>query len=157
MIRFALAVRCAAGMVALTLLASTGFAQTSRAYIPGNKFDYLINGLRTPGSYSPGYVAPAYNPPQYYNSGYYFAPRQDVPANAALIEMRVPANAEVWFSGEKTTQTGDTRAFVTPALESGHKYAYRIKVRWKDEKGQPVEREKKVPVQPGSRVSLDFE
>ena len=85
-----------------------------------------------------------------YTSGYYFGRREDmVPANAALLEMQVPANAEVWFSGEKTAQRGADRAFVTPELDQGRRYAYQIKVRWTDKDGKTVEREKKVPVRPG--------
>lgn len=125
--------------------------------------DYVIRGM-TSGSYYnggrgsnvyQGYAAPAAAPD--YSS--YYAPRPEyvVPRDAALISMQLPANAEVWFSGEKTTQDGDARSFVTPALEQGHRYAYQIKVRWKDSTGKSVEREQKVAVRPGARLNLRFE
>jgi uncharacterized protein (TIGR03000 family) len=145
-----------------SLLAASSAVLASGVYIPGNKFDYLINGLRNPGSYygpssSGQYVAPnPYVPAQPpYASGYYGTPQID--PSAALIELRVPANAEVWFSGDRTTQQGSVRDFVTPALERGHHYSYEIKVRWLDSKGQPIEKHKKVPVRPGDRLNLQFD
>jgi uncharacterized protein (TIGR03000 family) len=145
-------------LVALGLFATARPAQAQTTYIPGNKFDYLINGMRSPTysspRYSTGYPAANYD----YYSGYNATrPEYVVPANAALLNLQVPANAEVWLSDEKTTQTGDARSFVTPALEVGHKYAYHVKVRWTNEKGEKVERERKVAVQPGSRLNLRFE
>ncbi|OAI42292.1 hypothetical protein AYO40_00170 [Planctomycetaceae bacterium SCGC AG-212-D15] len=136
-----------------SLGASTALAQGH--YIPGAKYDYLINGLRSPGStYGPSYYAPAQSP---YQSGYFFGSREaEVAPDAALIRMQVPANAEVWFSGEKTEQRGQSREFVTPALDSGRRYAYRIKVRWLDDAGKSVEREQRVPVRPGDRLNLRF-
>lgn len=149
-------VGCALGVASLC-----GMANAQTPYIPGNKFDYLINGLRSPTYSNPRYSGGYYYGPNAVDPGYYagYAPRPEyvVPANAALIEMRVPANAEVWFSGEKTQQSGEARSFVTPALEPGHNYAYRIKVTWTGAKGEKVEREKKVAVRPGARVNLNFE
>lgn len=109
------------------------------------------------GSYSRYGVTPQYAPAADYTSGYYFGRTEEmIPLDAALITMQVPANAEVWFSGEKTQQTGTDRRFVTPALEQGHRYAYQIKVRWTDKDGKTVEREQKVPVRPGARLNLAF-
>jgi uncharacterized protein (TIGR03000 family) len=147
-------------LVAFGLLATARPVHGQTTYIPGNKFDYLINGMR-----SPTYSSPRYNSGYYreagnsdYYSGYYATrPEYVVPANAALIKMQVPANAEVWLSEEKTQQTGAARSFVTPALEPGHKYAYQVKVRWMNEKGEKVERDRKVAVQPGARLNLRFE
>ena len=34
----------------------------------------------------------------------------------ATVEVRVPADAELWFDGTAMAQTGDRRAFTTPAL-----------------------------------------
>lgn len=105
-----------------------------------------------------GYNVPGYMPAASdYTSGYYVSREAMIPANAALVDMHVPANAEVWFSGEKTSQNGAERSFVTPALDQGRRYAYQIKVRWTDKDGKTVEREQKVPVRPGSRLNLVFE
>jgi uncharacterized protein (TIGR03000 family) len=86
----------------------------------------------------------------------YVAPHEDtVPDDAALINLWVPANAEVWLSGEKTASTGSERSFVTPSLEAGRRFAYDIRVRW-IEKGKPVEKVKKVSVHPGDRLTLSI-
>lgn len=110
-----------------------------------------------------GISAPVYYPPVYYppaeptyESGYYgVRPEFVVPENAALIDMRVPANAEVWFSGEKTKSTGEFRSFVTPSLEKDRKFAYELRVRWM-ENGKPVEKVEKLPVRAGARLNLHF-
>jgi len=70
--------------------------------------------------------------------------------------VRVPANAEIWFQGDKTSQTGTLRHFVSPQLQSGQTYTYEIKARWMDNSGQAVERTKQVKVQAGARVGVDF-
>src|SRR5262249_26327995 len=101
--------------------------------------------------YAPQYYsAPA---EQTYESGYYGTQRDSIPADAALINLTVPTNAEVWFSGDKTTSTGGFRSFVTPPLESGHNFAYQLRVRWMED-GQPRERVEKPPVRPGERLNL---
>jgi uncharacterized protein (TIGR03000 family) len=156
MSRIKLVSACALFLAGLLATAGTASAQSTQQ-------DYVIRGM-TAGSYygggggnvyQGGYAAPAAAPD--YSS--YYAPRAEyiVPRDAALIDMQLPANAEVWFSGEKTTQDGAARSFVTPALEQGHRYAYQIKVRWKDSNGKTVEREQKVAVRPGSRLNLRFE
>ena len=45
-------------------------------------------------------------------------PEPEVPAAAALFRVRVPADAEIWFSGQETTQRGPYRLFVTPQMEA---------------------------------------
>jgi hypothetical protein len=37
----------------------------------------------------------------------------------ATIHVAVPAIAEIWFSGSKTTSTGTDRRFVSPLLRPG--------------------------------------
>jgi uncharacterized protein (TIGR03000 family) len=99
-------------------------------------------------------VAPA--PAETYESGYYAArPEFRIADDAALINMRVPANAEVWFSGEKTRSTGEQRSFVTPSLEADRKFAYEVRVRWMED-GKPVERVEKVRIRSGDRLNLRF-
>jgi uncharacterized protein (TIGR03000 family) len=76
-------------------------------------------------------------------------------ANIALIRLRVPANAEVTFDGDKTSQTGALRSFMTPELERGNEYSYEIRARWMND-GKPVEQTRKVNFRPGDRFTLDF-
>src|SRR5262249_29983293 len=51
-------------------------------------------------------------------------------AAVAEVQVRVPANATVWFDGEPTEQTGPYRRFWTPPLEPGKVYTYQVKARW---------------------------
>jgi uncharacterized protein (TIGR03000 family) len=76
-------------------------------------------------------------------------------SNIVLINLRVPANAEVSIDGNKTSQTGRLRSFVTPALERGTEYSYEIRARWMND-GKPVEQTRKVNFRPGDRLTLDF-
>jgi uncharacterized protein (TIGR03000 family) len=76
-------------------------------------------------------------------------------ANMVLINLRVPANAEVSFDGNKTSQSGGFRSFVTPALERGTEYSYEIRARWMND-GKPVEQTRKVNFRAGDRLTLDF-
>ena len=75
--------------------------------------------------------------------------------NVVRINVRVPVNAEVSFDGNKTSQTGSLRSFVTPALERGKEYSYEIRVRWV-EAGRPVEQARKINIRPGDRLTLEF-
>ena len=101
--RLKLWVGCA--LVAFGLLATARPAHAQTAYIPGNKFDYLINGMRSPTYSSPRYSTgyPAANSDYY--SGYYATrPEYVVPANAAPTCSA--CEREVWLSDEKAQQTG---------------------------------------------------
>jgi len=72
------------------------------------------------------------------------------------LQVRVPvANAEVLFDGNKTTQAGTLREFVSPPLAAQGSFTYVITARWM-ENGQPVERVRTVQVQAGQRVMVDF-
>jgi uncharacterized protein (TIGR03000 family) len=75
--------------------------------------------------------------------------------NAALVEVNVPPNAEVWFDDLKTKQTGDTRTFKSPDLEPGKTYLYDVKAKW-IENGDEVTRSRTVRVQAGKVVPVDF-
>jgi uncharacterized protein (TIGR03000 family) len=104
------------------------------------------------------YYAGFYYPQPDYTS-FYNAPQPEflIPENAALIDMQVPANAEVWFSGDATQQRGQFRSFVTPALEPGRNYAYQIRARWTDQNGNVVDRTQRIAVRPGDRLNVRFQ
>jgi uncharacterized protein (TIGR03000 family) len=76
-------------------------------------------------------------------------------SSRAAIEIRVPADAALWFDGYKSSQVGPVRKFSTPPLKSGQNYAYDIRARW-TVNGAPVEQTRTVVVQPGERVQVDF-
>jgi uncharacterized protein (TIGR03000 family) len=71
------------------------------------------------------------------------------------IEVRVPADADIWFDDAKTTQTGTVREFVSPPLTPGHDYTYDIRARWTEE-GRHVSHTRRVAVHAGERVSVTF-
>jgi uncharacterized protein (TIGR03000 family) len=75
--------------------------------------------------------------------------------STALITVQVPEGAEVWFEGRKTSQTGATRQFVTPPLEQGRHFTYRLKVCCTD-RGGPTIQEQTLTVWAGARLSVDF-
>jgi uncharacterized protein (TIGR03000 family) len=72
-----------------------------------------------------------------------------------VIDVRVPGNAQVWIDGEKTSQTGALREFVTPALEPGQQYSYDIRARW-TENGQEVVRDRNVIFHAGDRLMVNM-
>jgi uncharacterized protein (TIGR03000 family) len=73
----------------------------------------------------------------------------------ALLRVQVPAEAEVWVSGQPTSQRGTQRQFVTPALVEGQTFSYDIRARWK-QGGKEMERMQSVTVHSGDRVTVDF-
>jgi uncharacterized protein (TIGR03000 family) len=96
----------------------------------------------------------------YFSQDYgYFGP--SVAAHAAavnqavLINVSVPAHAEISFEGEETAQTGAFRQFVSPSLVPGREYTYHIEVRW-TEAGMEATRSRRVTVHAGDVVNLSF-
>jgi uncharacterized protein (TIGR03000 family) len=84
---------------------------------------------------------------------------QPVPAAAdgtvVTVEVNVPANAEVWFDGEKTAQTGPGRVFHSPPLRPGIKYMYLVRAKWSDG-GRESEQMQTITVQPGEHIRVSF-
>jgi uncharacterized protein (TIGR03000 family) len=73
----------------------------------------------------------------------------------AHVRLLVPAGAEVWFDGDKTSQTGSVREYVSPPLTPGRNYAYQVRVRWTED-GRPLDQTRKVTVRAGSVTTADF-
>ncbi len=142
-------------------------------YYPG--FVYGWGGYSYP-YYSSYYSYPSYNYyssdwnnyPYYYSDGTYTAAPQmsgyqsfypsdttQRNPNMAYIRVRVPADAEVFFDGQRVQQSGTDRLFVSPQLERGYKYTYEVKARW-TQNGQQVERTRTVSVRPGEETTVDF-
>jgi uncharacterized protein (TIGR03000 family) len=89
-------------------------------------------------------------------SSYIYQPAAE-PTNTeqpVMVRVRVPADAEIWLNGTKTTATGPVRDFVSPRLEPGN-YEYEIRARWM-QNGRPVEQTRKITVRPGERREVDF-
>lgn len=75
--------------------------------------------------------------------------------NAVQINVRVPASAEIWFDGNKTTQTGASREFVSPALDNDAERSYEIRATW-TENGRPVDQTRTVTFHAGDRITVNF-
>jgi uncharacterized protein (TIGR03000 family) len=73
----------------------------------------------------------------------------------ALITIRVPTDAEVWFDGDPTKQHGDVREYKTPALPVGQLYHSEIRARWK-EGDRVVDQTRSVPASANHRTQVDF-
>jgi uncharacterized protein (TIGR03000 family) len=72
-----------------------------------------------------------------------------------VILMSVPADAEIWFDGTKTTLTGSLRRFVSPPLASGRAFVYQVRVR-SQAAGRTIDDTRRVTVRAGERLAVDF-
>jgi uncharacterized protein (TIGR03000 family) len=99
----------------------------------------------------------AYYPPVFTTRAPTAAPAAGItsPDQAANVTVTVPADAIIWFDGQRTAQTGPQRFFTTPVLEEGKGYHYEVKARWMKD-GQPVEQTQRVGVSAGTNVSVVF-
>jgi uncharacterized protein (TIGR03000 family) len=82
-------------------------------------------------------------------------PRLTAMGNTALIDVRLPADAELWFQGVKTSQLGAFRRFVTPPLDPDRNYGYDVRATW-TENGRTVTQERHVRINAGDHVVLDL-
>jgi uncharacterized protein (TIGR03000 family) len=111
-----------------------------------------VGGPAHPGYSSyPGYPH-LFLAPEEGDNFYVAAPREK---NAVSVAVRVPFDADVWFEGRKTTQTGVVRDFESPPLSAGEKYLYHVRARW-SEQGRMIDQTRTIPVQAGARVRVDF-
>ena len=85
------------------------------------------------------------------------APVEDkvFPPDAALVIVKLPAEAELLFDETRTAQDGSYRRFVTPPLETGRQQVYTLRVRWHI-KDADLTRVEKVRVEPGKSVTVNF-
>jgi uncharacterized protein (TIGR03000 family) len=110
-------------------------------YYPGYAYDYG----------TPTYVYPDTPTVITRQSGSY-APPTD---NTAMVHVRVPSNATVWFDGDRTQQSGTDRTFASPPLKPGNTYSYEVRARWMDN-GKPVEETRTVKVRANETSNVDF-
>jgi uncharacterized protein (TIGR03000 family) len=75
--------------------------------------------------------------------------------NRAHLWLRVPADAEVWFDGDRTRHTGTLRHYYTPPLTPGKQYAYQVVARWTED-GKAVEQKRRIEVRAGETVRVDL-
>jgi uncharacterized protein (TIGR03000 family) len=88
---------------------------------------------------------------------YNFAPTeaQPAPVLTATVEVRLPADAELWFEGVQMAPTGERRVFTTPALRRDLAYTYDIFAQWRQE-GRDVTRSERLTVRAGESVVVDL-
>lgn len=82
-------------------------------------------------------------------------PVAPVPDNVGHLILHVPAHAEVWLEGQKMTQTGNPRVFVSPPLPPGQEFVYSVRVRWR-EQGEERVQTRTLSVRAGQRVTARF-
>jgi uncharacterized protein (TIGR03000 family) len=68
----------------------------------------------------------------------------------------VPANAQVWFDGQPTTQTGTEREFASPVLTPGKTYTYAVRVRHTKDDGKVSDETRPIQVRANDRWVVDF-
>jgi uncharacterized protein (TIGR03000 family) len=74
----------------------------------------------------------------------------------ARIELKVPANAEVWLDGHKTKQDGAARSFITPPIQPGKSFTYDLRVRWTTDAGIVVDVTRPIQVRAGRQTMVGF-
>jgi uncharacterized protein (TIGR03000 family) len=168
-------------LVAITLLTATNDAFAQRRGGGGGRGGGRGGGVSIrvgPGYYGPSYYGRGGYYPyyygryydrgySYYTPDYYYSedPVTQLPAtdyrqsfysdpSSATITVLVPnQDAQVWFDDAPTSQRGMQRVFHTPGLQQAG--AYTIKVSWTDN-GRRTDRQRRVQVQPGQTVTMDF-
>lgn len=76
--------------------------------------------------------------------------------NAVSVDVRVPANAELWFNGDKTQQRGTFRQFVSPPVDPGKSYTYDIRAKWTDQNGKEVDQNRTITVHAGDHLTVNL-
>jgi uncharacterized protein (TIGR03000 family) len=132
------------------------YAYSSSSYAPGYGPSYGSSGY--------GYGPDAGGYSGSVMSGYYAPPADATPPeggdtgsadNRAYIRMEVPADAEIWVEGVKTSQAGPVREFASPPLDAGRVYVYTVRARW-TVNGRPVEQTREVNARANAWTDVDF-
>jgi uncharacterized protein (TIGR03000 family) len=124
---------------------STAFAPGSAGYSSN-----VLSPSASMGSPPPGDAGEAPPSTQFQNA------QPPAPDNAAHLMLLVPDNAQIWFEGQKTSQTGKQREFITPVLEPGKSYTYTIRVRATSSDGRPTDETRDIRVRANDWWSIDF-
>ena len=79
----------------------------------------------------------------------------ETPADAAVLQVNVPADAKVFVNGYETTSTGESRRYVSSGLENGKSYTYELKAEIVRD-GKPVTESQTVKMQAGQTQQVTF-
>ncbi len=116
-------------------------------------YSYGYFGMYSAPTYSYTYTYVSAPPRSAYTQSH--AAPSPVTSRTALIEVRVPADAEVSFNGETTSETGTLRTFRSKPLQDDTIYTFEVKASWK-ENDKPVERTRKVRLQAGEEIRISL-
>jgi uncharacterized protein (TIGR03000 family) len=114
-------------------------------------YNYGGYGSAYPGGITSRYYSPAV--PSARETETRAQPRND---NAAHLRLIVPENAQLWFEGQKTSQKGRVRNFVSPPLTPGTTYNYSVRIRYTGENGREVEKTQSIAVQANDWRTIDL-
>jgi uncharacterized protein (TIGR03000 family) len=81
--------------------------------------------------------------------------QSDPSSGPAAVNVRVPADAQVWFDDSPTQQTGERRQYQSPPLATGKDYTYDVRARWTDG-GRVVDETRHITVQANGVTTIDF-
>jgi uncharacterized protein (TIGR03000 family) len=122
----------------------------SNGFIPG--YGYYPGDL--PGHY------PWYDGPSDHHAGQAIGPVSTlvdaVPPGTAVLRVLVAPDADLLIEGQRTTQRGPVRIFVSPPLAEGRRFTYDLLAVWIED-GQERARRQKVQVFPGDRLTIDLQ
>jgi uncharacterized protein (TIGR03000 family) len=85
--------------------------------------------------------------------------KKDAPAKAEPVSIKVilpRANAQLSIQGQPTRQTGTERTFVSPPLEPGREYEYKMIAVWEPNNYTKITRQKMLKVKAAQNVEVDF-
>jgi uncharacterized protein (TIGR03000 family) len=144
--------------VALLLAASAAPAQFSSSYYGGGDYRTLYAYYPDRLPQWPG--APGFNGwPVLRETIIYYPATQATalprPMAPVVIDVVVPAEAELWIEGKKMGQTGDQRKFISPPLQAGRRFSYDFRIRFKDD-GREQTRTRSLDVLAGGSYTVDF-
>jgi len=124
---------------------------------------YYGNGYYGNGYYGNNYGSGYYSTPGYYadpaptivQQSYYSGPTYSGPtAQTAMLTIIMPdPNAELFFNDVATSQRGIERTFQTPTMYASGTYT--LRARWL-QNGQVMEQTRRVDVQPGQSLTVNF-
>lgn len=148
----------ASAFVALLAVPSLVMAQQNSTSFPWNSGGGgRGGGFSSPGTFfppqAPAFYPPAANPTMNAQTSRAFYPDFATP-DKVRFNVTVPAGAKVTFDGVGTTQTGNFRRFVSPAMSAG-RYTYNIQAVWTED-GREVRQSRSVRFEPGDVVQVTF-
>jgi uncharacterized protein (TIGR03000 family) len=162
------------GLVFLAALGGGGLSVSFEGGIPDAPAPWRVFPDSGPTAGNPGRFAGAYRPAAalarpvwpaaaprvVYRDRVVYVPvyrpaRSDAGRSPATVVVRLPAGARLTIDGRPTRATGATRRFVSPPLQPGKTYTYRLRAEMGLE-GRTVSATQTVTVQAGRRSQVQF-